>query len=815
MPDPADQPVDGKRCFHCGLPVPETSRYAVDIAGQTRRMCCPGCKAVAEAIVNAGLSDFYRYRTEVSPTAQPLVPEAVRDMVLFDRPDLQETFVTADPENRCEASLILEGIVCAACVWLNERHVSALPGVLEFHVNYTTHRAHVRWDASRIKLSDILRAIADIGYIAHPFDPSRQQEVYRRERHQALRRIAVAGLGMMQVMILAVALYAGAYQGMDAALRNFLRGVSLFISVFVVFYAARPFFQSAWRDLRRRRLGMDVPVSLAIGAAFAASLWATVRGAGEVYFDSVTMFTFFLLTGRFLEMSARHRAGQATEELVRLLPATATRISPAGDERVPVADLVPGDLVRIKPGESVPADGKVVEGLSSVDEALLTGESVPLPRQAGDRLVGGTVNRESPLVMEVEQVGEGTVLSAIQRLLDRAQLEKPALAQLADRVAGWFVVALLVLAAAVAWYWWQVDPERAFAITLSVLVVTCPCALSLATPVAMTAATGALTRLGILTTRSHALETLARATHIVFDKTGTLTEGRLRLSEVQRLGRLTRDQCLTIAAALEQGSEHPLARALTRDRQVSRLATDLRAQPGDGIEGRIQGDCYRLGSRGFVAELSGKKVARSLSDADDGATRVVLGDRQGPLAVFVFEDQLRAGAEDAIAGLRGLGLQVELLSGDGPAPVRRVAEALGIEVARSRMRPQDKLDHIRTLQRHGAVVAMVGDGVNDAPVLAGAQVSLAMGSGTQLAAASADMMLLSEQLEHLVTAVRRARKSMTVIRQNLAWAVLYNLVAVPLASRGWIAPWMAAIGMSTSSLVVVVNSLRLRDSSGR
>jgi Cu2+-exporting ATPase len=778
-------------------------------------MCCPGCKAVAEAIVNAGLTEFYRYRTQASPTAQELVPQALRDMALFDRPDLQKTFVTVDPENRCEASLILEGIVCAACVWLNERHVGALPGVLEFHVNYTTHRAHVKWDASRIQLSDILRAIASIGYIAHPFDASRQQEVYRRERHQALRRIAVAGLGMMQVMILAVALYAGAYQGMDVDLRNFLRGVSLFIAAFVVFYAARPFFQSAWRDLRHRRLGMDVPVSLAIGAAFVASLWATVRGAGEVYFDSVSMFTFFLLTGRFLEMGARHRASQATEELVRLLPATATRITGRGDERVPVADLVPGDRVRIKPGESVPTDGKVVEGLSSVDEALLTGESVPLARRPGDQLVGGTVNTESPLVMEVERVGEDTVLSAIQRLLDRAQSEKPALAQLADRVAGWFVVALLVLAAAVAWYWWQTDPGRAFPITLSVLVVTCPCALSLATPVALTAATGALARLGVLTTRSHALETLAGATHIVFDKTGTLTEGRLRLSEVRRLGQLTRDQCLTIAAALEQGSEHPLAQALTRDRQVSRVATDLRAQPGDGIEGRIQGNYYRLGTRDFVAELSRRAVDISLADADDGATRVVLGDKRGPLAVFVLEDQLRAGAREAVAGLRELGLQVELLSGDGPAPVQRVAEALGIEVARSRMRPQDKLDHIRTLQQRGAVVAMVGDGVNDAPVLAGAQVSLAMGSGTQLAAASADMTLLSEQLQPLVMAVRKARKSLTVIRQNLAWAVLYNVIAVPLASRGWIAPWMAAIGMSTSSLIVVLNSLRLRDRSGK
>ncbi|MFA7386659.1 MAG: heavy metal translocating P-type ATPase, partial [Thiohalobacteraceae bacterium] len=575
--------IDPQACFHCGLPVPHGSHYSATIDDVEQPMCCPGCEAVARSIVAAGLTDFYRYRTEVSPTAQGLVPEALRQLDLYDRPEIQRTFVKVDPQNLREASLILEGIVCAACVWLNERHVGRLPGVIEFQVNYATHRARVKWDDSRTHLSEILRAISAIGYIAHPFDPGRQEAVFKRERSQALRRVAVAGLGMMQVMMLAVALYAGDYTGIDASLEQFLRWVSFVIALPVIGYSAQPFFKSAWRDLQLRRLGMDVPVALAMGAAFLASAWHTIIGSGEIYFDSVIMFSFFLLSGRYLEMIARHRAGQAAEELVRLLPATATRITARGDELVAVAELVPGDRVRIKPGEAVPADGTVLEGISSVDEALVTGESLPQPRRAGAGLIGGTMNIESPLVMRVDKVGEDTVLSAIVRLLDRAQTEKPHVALVADRVAAWFVAGLLLLAGAVAWYWWQVDPERAFAITLSVLVVTCPCALSLATPVAVTAATGALTRLGVLTTRSHALETLARVTHLVFDKTGTLTEGRLELTEVLSLGDLVPDRCRALAAALEQGSEHPLARALTDGGKASgSVASEQRAVPGEG-----------------------------------------------------------------------------------------------------------------------------------------------------------------------------------------------------------------------------------------
>jgi Cu2+-exporting ATPase len=541
--------------------VPSGADYAVDIDGQQQPMCCRGCQAVASAIVNGGLTDFYRYRTEKSPQAQELVAGQLNELELYDRDDLQKSFVQRVGDER-EASLILEGIVCAACVWLNERHVKALAGVLDFSVNYSSHRARLRWDNHRISLSEILEAISAIGYHAHPFDPGRQEALYRQERKNALRRLAVAGLGMMQVMMLAVALYAGEYEGMREGLRNFLRWVSLLLTVPVVVYSAESFFTGAWRDLRRRQPGMDVPVSLAIGAAFLASAWATLSGSGEIYFDSVTMFTFFLLAGRFLEMGARHRAGQAAEELVKLLPATAARLTDTGEERVPVADLVKGDRVLVRPGESVAADGCIIDGTSSVDESLLTGESLPQLRKAGDPLVGGTVNNESPLVIRIERVGEDTVLSAIVRLLDRAQTEKPAIARSADRVAGWFVGGLLVVAGVVAWWWWLHDPAHAFAVTLSVLVVTCPCALSLATPAAVTAATGALTRLGVLTTRGHALETLARASHVIFDKTGTLTEGRLRLETVELLGSLGREECLRLAAALEQSSEHPIAHAI-------------------------------------------------------------------------------------------------------------------------------------------------------------------------------------------------------------------------------------------------------------
>lgn len=801
--------VDATDCFHCGQPIPQGAHYPVTIDGDTRPMCCTGCQAVAVAIVENNLTDYYRFRTEIGGKPEDLVPEALRQLQVYDAPELQKSFVRETGNNIREASLILEGIVCAACVWLNENHVKQLPGILEFRINYSTHRATLKWDNNLIHLSDVLKAISEIGYHAHPFDPGRLESLQKKEKSAALRRIAVAGLGMMQVMMIAVAMYIGAVSDMETGMRDFLRWISLVMTAPVVFYSARVFFSSAWRDLRHGRFGMDVPVSIAIAIAFSASVWATFTGGGEVYFDSVTMFTFFLLSGRYLEMAARHKAGQVAEELVRLMPATATRLRNGVQEVVPVSQLETGDWVLVKPGEVVPADGVVVEGISSTNESLLTGESLPCQKQRGDTLVGGTVNVESPLTMRVEKVGDKTVLASIIRLLERAQSEKPALARMAEKVASRFVPLILLVAVAVFFWWHQHQPDQAFWIALSVLVITCPCAFSLATPAALTAATGLLTSKGVLTTRGHALETLARINHIIFDKTGTLSHGQLAVTGFEVLGDTPKETCQALAAGLEQASEHPVAHALVRISGQPAVLSGLIAESGRGVKGWYQQQQYRIGTEGFVSELVGKPLPVLVRRHE--CSEIFLGTEGAWLAKIDLADRLREDATSVVQELRGLGIDVTLLSGDSPVVVESVARELGVPHALGGQLPDGKLAYLKQQQAQGAVVAMVGDGVNDAPVLAGAQVSIAMGSGSQLAQASADMVLLSENLHQLPFAVRTSRRMQTIIKQNFAWTILYNLLAIPLAASGVIAPWMAAIGMSASSLVVVLNALRLKN----
>jgi Cu2+-exporting ATPase len=559
---------------------------------------------------------------------------------------------------------------------------------------------------------------------------------------------------------------------------------------------------------------MDVPVALGVAVAFVASVAATVQGGGEVYFDSITMFVFLLLGGRFLEMNARATAARAAEELLKLIPAFAERFTDfprsRATERVGVTLLKPGDCVLVKPGESIPADGEIAEGATEVDDSLLTGESRPFLKAHGDRLTGGAVNVTSPVVMRVLRVGPDTVVAGILRLLDRAASEKPALAQLADRAAQAFVAVLLVVAACTAAAWMLIDPARALWVTISVLVVSCPCALSLATPAALTAATGALTRLGVVVTRGHALETLSRATHVVFDKTGTLTCGHLELAGAETFGAWSEHEALRIAAALERGSEHPIAAALCRAAERAAggqaWASDVRNLPGAGVEGMVNGRMVRLGTPAFVAGLAGP-IPESAADA--GWTLVGLGDRDGWFVLFRLTDSVRPGARALVESLVRSERTVVLLSGDRTAAARQVAASVGIGEVVAEVTPTQKLDYVKSLQARGAVVAMVGDGVNDAPVLAGATVSIAMGGGTSIAQGTSDMILLSNRLEHLGTAFDTAARTRRIIRQNLLWAAAYNVVALPLAITGYVTPWMAGIGMSASSLLVVVNALRL------
>ena len=774
-------------------------------------MCCRGCQAVAQAIFDNGLADYYSNRTSMPVSGQEVLPDDIRKLALYDHPEIQRSFVIDAGEHAREAVLILEGITCAACVWLNERHLRQLSGVLDVDVNYASHRARVKWDERVIHLSRILQEIQLLGYNAHPYNARQAEDLRKKRRKKELQRIAIAGIAAAQVMMLAVALYAGDWYGMDERFRMLLRWFSLILTLPVATFAAMPFYRGAWSGLRSGHLNMDVPVALAILSAFGGSVWVTVFGGTQVYYDTVAMFALFLLATRMLENGAQERSVEAAENLLRLQPAMALRLR--GDEQayVPVLELQPGDLVLAKAGEYIAADGEVVEGLSGVDESLLTGESRPVKKEVGSKVIAGSTNQDSPLQIRVEQIGESTVLAGIIRLVDKAQAEKPPVARLADRIAGYFTWAVLLFAIVVMGFWLWREPDRTFEIVLSVLVVTCPCALSLAVPAALAASGSHLIRHGVLVLRGQALEVLAQVTHVVFDKTGTLTLGQPRLAEVRTLGHVAQEECLRLAAGLERSSAHPLAHAFAlaaADLEPVALE-EVRYEAGCGLSGRAGEKQLRLGHSDWLG-FGGMPEGEFLQRAHPGATLVWLADGEKPLAVFALIDPLRQEAAEAIAALRERSVGISILSGDDEVAVEHVASQLGITDYRSRLTPQDKLAHLQALQREGAVVAMVGDGLNDAPVLAGAQVSYAMGGGVDVASQNSDIVLLSNRLTDVAESLQVGRSTRVVMRQNLWWAIIYNLVALPFAAAGYVAPWVAALGMSLSSLVVVLNALRLR-----
>jgi Cu2+-exporting ATPase len=785
----------GPGCFHCGEPIPPGAPIRVTLAGQARGVCCIGCRAAAELIRDAGLGDYYRFRTATAPR-----PDAGADdpWSTYDRPEVQDPLVGRE-EGRLVVNLLIEGLRCSACSWLIGERLARVPGIGAASVNPATARARVAFDPARTGLGAVLRSIAELGYRPHVLGAADTLEVAARERRTALKRLAVAGFGMMQGRMIATALYVGAIDGMDPIIREYLRIVSLVVTTPVLVYAGQPFFAGAFASLRARHVGMDVPVVVGLGLAFAASSWNTFQHRGDVYFDSVTMFVFLLLTGRYVEMLARHRAGSTAEALLRLVPATAQRIVEGRPQRVPVASLAAGDRVRVAVGECFPADG-VAHGATEANEALLTGESLPVAKPAGARVIAGALNVGAPVEIGLTAVGQSTVLAGIVRLLERAQTERPRIARLADRAASWFVTRVLLGAALVAAAWLVVDPSRAFEATLAVLVVTCPCALSLATPTAITAATATLARAGLLVTHADALEALARADTVVFDKTGTLTVGRPRLGQVTTHSG-DRAGALALAAALERASEHPLAQAF--DAIAADPATAPAVHAGEGVEGRVADVRYRIGTADFVGAIAGPAPA-GLADA-----AIHLGGEGRWLASFELVDALRPQAAATVRELRALGLAPCIASGDHAAAVGTTAAEVGIDDWHARLLPADKLALIERLRAGGARVLAVGDGINDAPTLRAASVSLALGTGSALAQASADLVALRGDLGALPDAVRLARRTTTVIRQNLAWSAAYNLVALPLAALGLVPPWLAAVGMSLSSLLVVLNALRL------
>lgn len=790
-------------CYHCALPVPAGSRFIAVVLGESREFCCPGCLAVAEAIVAGGLESYYQHRSEASANPEALPVQLVDELALYDRADVQQSFVRHDGD-LAETTLLMEGISCAACGWLIEKHLRTLPAVAEARLNLSNHRLHVRWADGQLPLSQVLGELRQIGYAAHPYQADRASEQLASENRLALRQLGVAGLLWFQAMMATMATWPEFNIDLSPELHTILRWVALFLTTPIVFYSCAPFFKGAMRDLRTRHLTMDVSVSLAIGSAYIAGIWTSITGVGELYFDAVGMFALFLLAGRYLERRARERTAAATAQLVNLLPASCLRLTPDGQsERILLSELRIGDQVLVHPGAILPADGKILDGQSSVDESLLTGEYLPQPRTLGDAVTAGTMNVEGALTVEVQALGQDTRLSAIVRLLDRAQAEKPRLAEIADRAAQWFLLLSLIASAAIGLLWWELDSSRAFWIVLAMLVATCPCALSLATPTALTAATGTLHKLGLLLTRGHVLEGLNQIDTVIFDKTGTLTEGRLALRSIRPLGTLDSDRCLSLAAALENRSEHPIARAFGR---APMAAEEVHSTPGLGLEGLVEERRLRIGQPRFVCELSGAVVP---SMPEEAGQWLLLGDSQGPLAWLVLDDRLRADAPALLAACKARGWRTLLLSGDSSPMVASVAAELGIDEARGGLRPDDKLQVLQQLHKEGRKVLMLGDGVNDVPVLAAADISVAMGSATDLAKTSADAVLLSNRLDALVQAFSLARRTRRVIIENLLWAGLYNGLMLPFAALGWITPVWAAVGMSISSLTVVLNALRL------
>ncbi|WP_299187705.1 heavy metal translocating P-type ATPase [uncultured Psychrobacter sp.] len=908
-------------CFHCGDPVPQPPFHA-EILGESREMCCMGCQLASQSIVEAGLEQYYLDRSEINRTAS--LPTQLTRLEAYDNDEIKSQFVYAQ-DGMSVAELSVNNLRCAACTWLIESRLDELDGIRKCQVNLTNQRMRVIWDESKLPISRILAVINEIGYEAKPYRQDTHEAMLARHNNQMLLRLGIAALGSMQAMMYAVAIYFGEYSDMLIFQRDFLRWVSLFVSTPVFFYAGIPFFTSAWSAIRARQVNMDVPVSIALIVTFFTSLYATVTGQGETYYDSVSMFIFFLLAGRYIEHNARLKAATMANDLVVVEPVlvqkvaedkdAAAQILQQFDQNTPIQDgvnnsenaahfgdasgmssansaadaddtsntiadftqnmdtslqqltvriaqawqtqrasvaydkedkqmvtahsLQVGDIIMVEAGSEIISDGILLSPTATVSQSLLTGESNLIAKTQGDYIVGGAQNDSQPFEMLITALPADSQIGLIDRLMNRAMSEKPKLAQQADKLARWFVARILVLSALVFIGWYIVDPSQAIWATVAVLVATCPCALSLATPIALTVSTNRLASYGFLTTRGHTLQTLAEITHVAFDKTGTLTYGKPNLLNIELLDSVSqnktydlklteqKDDVLAIAAALEVGSRHPIAHALLTAAHQLHLppAQGLQHYPAGGVEATIEGVLYRIGHIDFALDRANDVSDTHISsmndsiidlDAHRASSAVVLSYQANDsstwqsLACFYFNDKIRDNARVMLDTLKDLGIESVMLTGDPSSQALVMAKDLGMQSAYNGLSPTDKVNHLQKLQAEGAVVLMVGDGINDAPVLAAADVSTSIAGAADLAQVSSDSIILNGQIEAITAAKRIADKAERIIKQNFRWALTYNgMVLIP-AALGYVPPWLAAIGMSLSSLLVVLNALRLK-----
>jgi len=815
-------------CYHCGLPVVVGNALVADVGGAERLFCCTGCRSVCGAIFAAGLEGFYRRTPEGEVFGPP--PEPPRELALYDLDAVQEEFVATLGEQR-EINLLVEGIHCAACVWLIENGLGRLPGVTEARVNLTGRRLKVAWDNRRVKLSTILRRLADIGYAAVPFDPEVAEGALQRQNRQLLYRMAFAGFAMMNLLWISIALYSGADRG---EFRHLFQWIGFLIATPTLVYSGFPFFKGAWSGLRGGHLTMDLPIAIGVTNTYLYSLYVTVSGTqvGDVYWDTVVNFLFVILVGRFLESASKRKAVAATQRLLDLQPRVATVVRDGEEMVVPIRAVKPGETVLVRPGEKIPVDGQVLAGRSSVDESMLTGEPDPVTKAEGASVCAGTLNGPGPLQVKVQRLLRDTALGRIIRLVEDAQASKAPIQCIADRVVPWFVAATLALAAVTFLLWVDEGAEKALMAATAVLIITCPCAFGMSTPMAIAVASGLGARVGILVKNGAVLEGLSSIDHFVFDKTGTLTEGRPAVTavadrrarwdgtDVSTLGSGPRGH-LRRLAAIEQLSEHPVAGAIlalcarAEIDIAGQQVTDVEAQPGLGIRGMVDGVRVVAGTAEWLRRNGAEpdtvlEASTAFIESGGGSALHLAVDGREVLVIGV-EDRLRPDAAKVVAQLKAEGIRVTLLTGDRRAAAERVAAHLGGVEVIPEVLPQDKDRVIADLQRGGQRVAMVGDGVNDAPALVRADVGIAMGSGTDVSIASADIVLLSSELSKVRQAAALSRRTLRTIRQNIRISILYNVIMVPLAMAALVTPLVAAVSMPLSSLAVIANSARIHN----
>jgi P-type Cu2+ transporter len=801
-------------CFHCGLPIPGDVECHSQLDGKVRDFCCFACQSVCEAIYDAGLQGYYERTPQGTLLAPPPTPP--KDIEMYDLDEVQQDFVSRNGE-LSEAHLLVEGIHCAACVWLIERSMMRIPGVLTANVNLAGKRLHLRWDNQRVKLSALIKRLSQIGYAGVPYDPEVAEGAMKKANRAMLFRLFFAGFTMMNINLIAVALYSGADRGQFV---NFFHWMALLLATPTLLYSGYPFYKGAWSGLRNARLTMDLPIAIGLTVTYAYSLYVTLGGAGVVYFDTVTNLTFVILIGRYLEGMFRHQAVAATNRLMDLQPRVATVLREGEEKMISVRAVQVGDRVLVKPGSKIPMDGLVSEGNSSVDESMLSGESVPVKKQTGDSVSAGTMNGSGALVVEVQAATQDSMLSRIIRLVEEAQSSKAPIQRISDSIVPWFVLATLVCAS-ITFYAWSENFELALMAATSVLIITCPCALGMATPMSIAVASGLGAKHGILVKNGEVLETLSKVTHFVFDKTGTLTEGRMRVEQMIVASGHDEAGLLALAGGVERYAEHSVAHAIVREADERQLpyrnigVRGFHATAGAGVEAEAGGKRVLLGTAEWlklnITVMQDSLLQMQCELQDQARTCVHLAVNGQHVAVLVLSDKLRTDAQGLVNTLRAAGIGMTLLSGDRKPVAEAIANQLGGMEVIAEVLPQDKDRVIQRLQQRGECVAMVGDGVNDAPALIRADVGIALGSGTDVSVESADIVLMQNELDKVRLATLLSRRTLRTIKQNIGLSFVYNSIMVPLAMMAQVTPLIAAITMPISSLLVIGNAARIRN----